>query len=419
MSDIGKSLNVEAPDDEATLAGGEGHLRDRGAETSQEVSFVELFFDLVFVFAMTQLAAFLTDNLTPEGAVRALVLFGALWWLWISTTWATNRLDPDGAVVRLVMFALIGASLVLSASMPRAFDDRALGVVVPYVLMQVGRTLFSAWATRSEAGASEAGRRESQLFLRQALWFAASGVPWIAGALAEADARVALWALALAIDLLVPWVGYPVPGLGRGATRDSDVGGEHLSERCGLFIIIALGETLLVTGARVASLEWDRTTVAAAAVALAGTLVMWWIYFDTGAERGSRAIEGERRPGRLARVAYTYLHMPIVAGIVISAVGDKALLEHPTDPLAWSEAATLLGGPALFLLGNFLFKNATSSRWPLSHVVGLLLLGVGVLGSEWLNVLGAAVWGVLVLVVVAALERSLLTSRTGAEQGLK
>jgi low temperature requirement protein LtrA len=414
MSDIGKSLNVEPPDGEATLAGREGHLRDRASDKSGEVSFVELFFDLVFVFAVTQLAAFLVENLTPEGAVRSLVLFGALWWLWINTTWATNRLDPDGAAVRLVIFALLAASLVLSASLPRAFEDRGLGVALPYVLMQVGRTLFSAWATRSEAGAQEARR-----FLRQAAWFAASGVLWIAGALAEADARVALWALALAIDLLSPWTGHPVPGLGRTTTRDLDVEGEHLSERCGLFIIIALGETLLVTGARVASLEWDRVTVGAAAVALAGTLVMWWIYFDTGAERGSRAVGEQRDPGRLARVAYTYLHMPIVAGIVMSAVGDKGLLEHPLDPVGWSDAATLLGGPALFLLGNFLFKNATSRRWPLSHVAGLGLLAAGLLAGEWLNVLGLSVWAVGVLAVVAALERLLLSSRAGAEQALK
>ena len=119
----------------------------------------------------------------------------------------------------------------------------------------------------------------------------------------------------------------------------------------------------------------------------------------------------EQQAGHLARVAYTYLHLLIVAGIVLSAVGDKGLIAHPHEPVAWQDAVTILGGPALFLLGNFLFKNATSRRWPVSHLIGLALLGSGVLLTEWLNVLGIAIWAVGVLIGVAALERSLLRSR--------
>jgi low temperature requirement protein LtrA len=413
MSDAGQTVNVEAPDEEALLGDDHGHLRDREDEDSSRVSFVELFYDLVFVFAVTQLAAYLVDNLTPEGAVRTSVLFLAVWWLWINTTWATNRLDPDAAPVRFTIFALMAASLVLSMALPRAFEDRALAFAVPYVAMQVGRSLFSARSLAFHGRAAEV-----RTSLRQAIWFALSGLLWIAGALVEADARVNLWLLALAVELLIPWTGFPVPGLGRTPAHEWDVEGEHLSERCGLFIILSLGETLLVTGARAAELAWTTDTTLATATALAGTLVMWWLYFDTGSKRGTRAFE-EQQPGRLARVAYTYLHLPIVAGIVLTAVGDKGLIAHPREAAAWTDAVALLGGPAVFLLGNFLFKNATSRRWPVSHLAGLALLAAGVLLSERLDVLGLAAWSVGVLAAVAALERLLLASRTGAEQALK
>jgi low temperature requirement protein LtrA len=413
MSDTGQSLDLEAPDDVAVLEEDRDPLRDREDEASSRVSFVELFYDLIFVFAVTQLATYLVDNITPEGVVRAGVLFVAVWWLWINTTWATNRLDPDAAPVRFAIFGLMGASLVLSMALPDAFGDRGLTFAVPYVAMQVGRGLFSAHSL-----ARNGEPEQARVALRQAVWFALSGTLWIAGGLTEADVRINLWVLALAVELIAPWLGFPVPGLGREETRDLDVSGEHLSERCGLFIIIALGETLLVTGARAAELEWTPTTVVAVTTAVVGSLTMWWLYFDTGAKRGTRAFE-HQHAGRLARVAYTYLHLPIVAGIVVTAVGDKGLIAHPHEAVAWTDAVTILGGPALFLLGNFLFKNATSRRWPVSHLIGLGLLLSGVLLTEWLDVLGLAAWTVAVLIGVAALERLLLRSHRAAVQGIK
>jgi low temperature requirement protein LtrA len=413
LSDTGHNVNLEAPDNELVLEDDRSQLRDRDDEDSSRVSFVELFYDLVFVFAVAQLAVYLVDNVTPEGAVRAGVLFVAVWWLWINTTWVTNRLDPDAAPVRFAMFALMGASLVLSMSLPRAFDDQALLFALPYVGMQIGRSLFS-FLSLNHHGQTE----EARTSLQQAIWFALSGTLWIAGALLEADARIVLWVLALLVELAVPWVGFPVPGLGRTEMHNWDVQGEHLSERCGLFIIISLGEMLLVTGAQAAEKEWTAVGAAATATAVATALVMWWLYFDTGSRRGTRAFE-EQQPGRLARVAYTYLHLLIVGGIVLSAVGDKGLIAHPEDPVAWQDAATLMGGPALFLLGNFLFKNATSRRWPVSHLMGLALLGLGVLLSERFDVLRLAVWTLGVLIVVAVLERALLRSRTAAQQGIK
>jgi low temperature requirement protein LtrA len=230
---------------------GRGFLRDREDEDAAKVSFVELFFDLVFVFAVTQLAAHLAEHFTPEGFVRTWVLFLMVWWLWINTAWSTNRLDPDRGVVRGVIFALMAGALMVSVSIPLAFESRGLALAVAYVAMQLGRSLFMVWALGRHG--EETQRRT---FLRVAIWFGLSGLLWIGGGLAEGDARVLLWGLALVADLVVPWLGFRLPGLGASSASEWDVEGEHLAERCGLFIILALGETLLVTGARMEMLEW-------------------------------------------------------------------------------------------------------------------------------------------------------------------
>jgi low temperature requirement protein LtrA len=196
------------------------------------------------------------------------------------------------------------------------------------------------------------------------------------------------------------------------------VEGEHLTERCGLFIILSLGESILVTGSRMEPQTLNAVNLATFAVAVVGSLVMWWIYFDTGARRGTKAFERSDEPGRLARFAYTYVHLPIVAGVVVVAVGDKLLLEHPEDVTGLSSAAVILGGPALFLLGNYLFKNATQRRWPLSHVIGLALLAMPVPFLGFFSYIGLAAWTVIVMVAVAILERVLQRSREAARAGV-
>lgn len=390
-----------------------GYLRDREDEDSARVSFVELFFDLVFVFAVTQLAAFLAAEPTLEGTMRVLVLFLAVWWLWITTTWATNRLDPDRSLVRAVIFVLMGAGLMFSISIPMGFETRGAVLAGAYVAMQVGRSAFMVWAL-GQAG--EGAQRMT--FLRNTIWFAVSGLFWIGGALAEGDLRVLFWAFALAIELAVPWAGFWLPGLGRSSAGAWDVEGEHLAERCGLFIILSLGESILVTGSRMDGLDLSATNLAAFGVAVLGSLAMWWIYFDSGARRGTKAFERSDEPGRLARFAYTYVHLPIVAGVVVVAVSDKLLLEHPEDRPGLSEALFILGGPALFLLGNFLFKNAISRRWPLSHLIGLALLAVPLPWLGAFSLIALAGWTVAAMVAVAALERVFLRSRAAARAGV-
>jgi low temperature requirement protein LtrA len=167
-----------------------------------------------------------------------------------------------------------------------------------------------------------------------------------------------------------------VPGLGRSTTGDWDIEGAHLAERCGLFIMIALGESLIVTGTAYAGMPASPPTMVALGVAFLGSVASWWLYFDTGADRGSTRMAESDDPGRLARLAYTYLHLPIVAGIVVAAVGDALTLTHPSAPAGAAMVATVLGGPALYVAGLILFKMAIQGarRPPLSHLVCLALM---------------------------------------------
>lgn len=202
-------------------------------------------------------------------------------------------------------------------------------------------------------------------------------------------------------------VGFQTPGLGRSNTQDWDVSGEHMAERTGLFIIIALGESILVAGATFAELKWNLTAFVSLAVAFAGSVSMWWIYFLANAEAGTESIAHSADPGRIARSAYTFTHMLIVAGIVFTAVGDEYILLHPQDDVARRILFSVVGGPLLFLLGNLLFKFVIAGRWALSHLAGMLALLVLAALAGVLNTLILALLTTLVLVVVSLWESRL------------
>ena len=388
-------------------------LRKRGGEESNRVTFVELFFDLVFVFAVTQLSHSLAEHLTPLGTLQTALLLMAVWWAWIDTSWVTNWLDPEKTPVRLLLFVLMLTGLVLSASLPKAFDSRAMAFAFAYAFMQVGRSLFMLWALKERSPGNYRN------FQRIGAWQTVAAALWIAGAFADGGTRLWLWGLALLLETLAPAVGFWTPGLGRSTTEDWDVEGSHMAERCGLFIIIALGELVLVTGAKFANLPWNAPTVAAFAVSFIGSVAMWWIYFNIGAETASRRISRSRDPGRLARFAYTYLHVLLVAGIIVAAVGDELVLAHPTGHTEVGMAAVLLGGPALYLLGNLLFKRATADRPALSHLVGLGLLALLVPVSSGLQPLVLGALTTLVLVVVAVWETLSLRGLAGPEPAVE
>jgi low temperature requirement protein LtrA len=373
-------------------------LRVRGGHETSRVTYVELFFDLVFVFAITQLSHALLEHLSLGGLLQTTLLFLAVWWVWIYTSWATNWLDPDKAPVRLMLFVLMLAGLVLSTSIPKAFETRGVAVAGAYVVMQVGRCLFTMWALK---GHSPSNYRN---FQRITCWMALSAVFWIAGALVEGDRRIALWLAALAVEYLSPVARFWTPGLGASNTADWDVSGAHMAERCGLFIIIALGESILVTGTTFGNLAWTSGTVVAFAVAFVGSVAMWWIYFNIGAERASRTIAASSDPGRVARFSYTYLHLPLVAGIIVAAVGDELVLAHPGDAVDFKGAAVLLGGPAVYLAGNLAFKRTTANSRGLSHMIGLTLLALLAPVATSVSLLTLSGATTLVLVVVAVWE---------------
>jgi low temperature requirement protein LtrA len=375
-----------------------GLLRPRAAHAHARVTNIELFFDLVFVFAVTQLSHTLIAHLSVRTAVEVTVLFLAVWWVWIYTTWSTNWLDPDHVAVRLLIFALMLAGLLLACSLPHAFDHEGPLFAWCYAAMQVGRTLFLVWAVRRE-------RPElTRNFQRIAAWMVLSAVCWIAGTQWEGDRRLGLWVLAIAIEYAAAWAGFWVPGLGRSRTRDWDIEGTHLAERCSLFIMIALGESIVVIGATAAAHPATWATMSAFTVAFVGSAAMWWIYFHAGYEKGTRRIASTDDPGRIGRVAYTYWHLPIVAGIVVAAVADELLLVHPDGHADTAFIVTTLGGTTLFLIGNLAFKAVVWGRAPLSHVAGFALLALTPVFATSLAPLALATAVMAILVVVAAWE---------------
>lgn len=372
-------------------------LRERHEHQHARVTYVELFFDLVFVFAITQLSHGLIAHPTGLGLAHTGLLLLAVWWAWVFTAWVTNWMDPERTPVRLMLFVLMAAGLVLSAAIPDAFGERALVFAAAYVFIQVGRTLFflvGVWR--------EPAHRPN--FIRILAWMSLSAVFWIAGAFQQGDTRLLVWAVAMAIEYASPAMGFWTPGLGRSTAADWSVEGGHLAERCALFTIIALGESIIVTGATVVGLPWNAAVIAAFASALVGSIAMWWIYFSFTAEAASEAIAESENPGAIARVAYTYSHLLPVAGIIVAAVGDEWVIHHPLGHTDFKTAAAVIGGPALFLFGSLVFKLAVFRRWSATRLTGLALLGALIPVAGHVSPLVLSVLSTLALVVVGAWE---------------
>ncbi|KQS56321.1 hypothetical protein ASG17_09980 [Brevundimonas sp. Leaf363] len=373
-------------------------LRERRSGEHARVGFVELFFDLVFVFAITQVSHALLAHLTPTGAVQAAMMLAAVWWAWIFTSWVTNWLDPERAPVQIALFALMGIGLVMSAALPHAFEGTGLAFAIAFATIQVGRTLFMLWAARSNA-------MLVRNFQRILVWLLASAGFWIAGGLAAPEQRLWFWLAALVIEYVSPALYFYVPGLGRARTEDWTVEGGHMAERVGLFIIICLGETLLVSGATFAGLDWSSAPVWIAFVsAILSTVAMWQLYFGRAQEAASRAIMHASDPGRLARRAFTYSPILVIAGIIVVAVSDELVLAHPGGHVPTAAALTLLGGPALFLLGTAIAIFAIWRKMAWSRLAGCALLGTGWLILPWTTPLVLSVASTAVLLSVGAWE---------------
>jgi low temperature requirement protein LtrA len=370
------------------------------------VTYAELFFDLVFVYAITQISHTLLGRFTPLGALQVTLLFLAVWWVWVYTTWITNWLNPELTPVRILLFLLMLGGLVLSTSIPTAFDGRGLWFAIAYAAMQVGRTMF--WLA-SIPPARTLVRRNA---IRILVWLSVSAVFWIAGSFAQANSRLVLWSVALAIEYISPAARFWIPRYGGSTIEEWSVEGGHMAERCAGFIIIALGEAIVVNGATFADLTWTAQTVGAFVSAFVGSIAMWWIYFHKGAEAGSELISRSSESGRLARLAYTYLHMPIIAGIVLSAVADELVLKHPSGASDPRTISTAIGGPMLFLIGTILFKHSIRGFLQLSHGVGIIALAILAWFAHDISPLTLSVLTTAIMIVVAGWES--VSLRSGA-----
>jgi low temperature requirement protein LtrA len=363
------------------------------------VTNVELFFDLVYVFAVTQLSHHLLSRPTITGALQTALLLGMVWLVWAYTTWVTNWLDPGRLPVRLLLLALVAAALVMSAALPQAFGSRGLIVGVAYAVMQIGRSVFAVAALR--------GRPLQRNFQRILGWCLVSGALAVAGGLVAGPGRAWLWVAAVGVDVLGGLAGFYTPGLGRSVTADWDIEGSHLAERCQAFILIALGESIVVIGATLSGLLASSVTVAEAGAfltALVGSIALWWLYFDRSAGEAARVIARSADPGRMGRTAYHLIHPVMVAGIIVVAAADQVVLSRPSATGVTSTGWLVLGGTALFIAGHAAFKYSVWRVVPWSRLAAVAVLGLLGLAAPHLSALGLGAGAAAVVLVVAALD---------------
>jgi len=338
---------------------------------------LELFYDLVFVFAVTQISHLLISHLTWEGAGQSAIALLVIWWAWQYTTWVMNELDPESNLVQLLLIGLMLASMLMAIAIPKAFGARALLFAGSYVVIQVGRHAFLTFV------AAPRGSHERRRATPILIWFCASGVFWIAGAIATGQARTALWLAALAIDYVAPLVTYWLPGSRRVTADDWQVSTTHFTERFGLFVIIALGVSIVVTGATTSQLRLDTATLAAFVAAFLSTAAFWWLYFTSVSHLWERALETTDHRTELARDAYTYGHILIIAGIILAAVGDEVLITRTTHDLTTAELTALVAGPTVYLLAQATLRyRITHTLSPRRLTGAALCIAVGLAGAS-------------------------------------
>ena len=311
----------------------------------------------------------------------------------------TNWFDPVHLSVRLVLIACMLAAFLMAIAIPDAFGERAGLFAGGYVALQWVRNTFVVLATDD----SEPMHASWVRMWIGSLWV---GLIWIAGAIVpDEGARMAIWIAALVLDYGGPLAGFWAPGLGRTEATEWELEHGHFVERFELFVMIVLGESIVVTGAAASHLGLTPARSAALVVAFLGTTVFFWLYFDEVADRaGERLANAGPERGRLARDAFTYLHIPIVAGMLVTAVGDELVIAHPLDPLHGEQIVALVAGPALYLLGHVAFELRLTGALPRQRfVAALAVLALAPAAS----VLPALVTWTLVygiLGVVAAME---------------
>lgn len=343
-------------------------LRKRETETAT-VSYSELLFDLIYVFSVTQLSHYLLHNLTWAGLLKETILWFAVWMLWQHTIWVTNWFNPDTRPIRILLFISMLVGLVMAASIPYAFTYRGLILAVCYVLIQGGRTLYIIGVLGNHHLAAN--------FKRIMGWFCISAVFWITGAILQGEWQILLWMIAAICDYTAPMHGFALPRLGRSdSSKEWTIEGHHLVERCQLFVIIAFGETLLMTGASLSDVEeWTPLVIVSAVISFIGSLAMWWVYFDVSSEAGSRKIQEVKDPGKLGLI-YNAIHIVLVGALIICAVGDELIVAHPEQEMRAEVVFVLIIGPIVYILANSIYKYVTCRMLPLSHIIAVVALAL-------------------------------------------
>jgi low temperature requirement protein LtrA len=319
----------------------------------------------------------------------------AVVYAWYMVAWGANWLDPDRLPVRLLLVGLMFASLLMSVAIPEAFDGRAWLFVTGYLLIQLGRVLFLVVALR--------GRALARHFVNDLVWEMFAGALWIAGAISDGDARLALWGAAVVVTQTGVWALHWLPGRGRAIDlAHTEIAGGHLVERFRLFFIIALGETVLTMGAAFTDEPFELTRLLALAIGFTGTVALWWCYFQRaepiGVEMAERADDG-------GVVGWwgTWTVTLMVLALIGVAVADELAIAHPGDDATLGFTLLAFGGPALFLLAQLVFLTELQGRAPRSRLLGLAALAlVGLVTAPLTLIVGiAASTAVLVAVAVA------------------
>jgi low temperature requirement protein LtrA len=366
----------------------------RKPEEPQRATFLELFFDLAFVYALFQLSHGLLAHLGWSGAFHTAVLLLAVWLVWSSTTRISNRYDLGRSAIQLLVIGSMFGAAVLAAAVPDAFSTRGPLFAGAYVAVQVGRSLFLVVITRGER------RPEWLPELRLLFWFGVSALPWLAGAVVHGWARGVLWALAVTVDYILFGLGWPTPGLGRASGAEFAVSGEFLAERQRQFVIIALGELILVTGLTFTSSGFGAGREAAAVVAFATAALLWRVYIYRAGEILGAAVAAAPEPPRVG-IASMYAHLAMVAGLVAISAGDELVIRHPAGHIHPPWIAVIFGGPALFLAGRAGFEYLVFSRVSPDRVIGVLVLAAVFPAMVFAPPLLAAVAAAVVLAGVA------------------
>jgi low temperature requirement protein LtrA len=364
----------------------------RPREVARAVTPLELFFDLVYVFTVSQLAHHLLGHVDARGMAETLVLTLAVMYVWFMTVWTSNWLDADRQPVRLMLLCVMFASLVMSTSVGEAFGDRAWLFVVGYLAIQIGRTAFAVVAFR--------GHRLHRHFVNALVWEIGAGLIWIAGLAADGDGQLAIWAAAVAISYGGVIAGHPLPRRRSPFSTDSQIYAEHLLERFRLFFLIALGETVLTLGNAFADEPVAADRLLVLAVAFVGSVALWWCYFHRAEEIGVQAVGDTDSPSRLVGWG-NYTLIAMVVGIIAIAVGDELAIAHPHDPTSLAVTVLVFGGPAIFLMAQLVFMRTATGAVPRSRVLACSALLVLALATAPFSLLAAVIAATAVLAGVA------------------